>query len=311
MLAKFARAMREPASKRHWAPQFECASREHIRDVQEEKLAAMIPYLYEHSPFYRAKFKAAKLKPADIRTLADLRKFPVTTKDEMARDVAAHRPWGTYTPIDEQTWRKRGWMIFSTSGTTATPRSFRYTTLDAELWATTSARALYAMGVRAGDSALTCTNYNPHVFFWSIHHAFNLMKVAVVPGGVPTERRLQMIDLYRPTILVATPSYSLHLAGAMREAGADPAASSITKVICGGEPASGIASTRAANRENLERRAARRLRMHRSGSGRMGVHLPRGTQARSGRDARSGRSCKSGSWSIPRLSSRCRRARAG
>jgi phenylacetate-CoA ligase len=61
---------------------------------------------------------------------------------------------------------------------------------------------------------------------------------------VPTERRLQMIDLYQPTILVATPSYSLHLAGAMREAGADPAASSITKVICGGEPASGIASTR-------------------------------------------------------------------
>jgi phenylacetate-CoA ligase len=244
VLAKFARAMREPASKRHWAPQFECASRERIREIQEEKLAVMIPYLYEHSPFYRAKFKASKLKPADIRTLTDLPKIPVTTKDEMARDVAAHRPWGTYTPIDDQTWRKRGWMIFSTSGTTATPRSFRYTALDAELWATTSARALYAMGVRAGDSALTCTNYNPHVFFWSIHHAFNLMKVAVVPGGVPTERRLQMLDLYRPTILVATPSYSLHLAGAMREAGDDPAANSITKVICGGEPASGIASTR-------------------------------------------------------------------
>ena len=244
VLEKFARAMREPATKRHWAPQFECASRERIREIQQEKLAAMIPYLYEHGRFYRAKFKAAKLKPADIKTLADLPKFPVTTKDEMARDVAAHRPWGTYTPIDDKTWRNRGWMIFSTSGTTATPRSFRYTALDAELWATTSARALYAMGVRAGDSALTCTNYNPHVFFWSIHHAFNLMKVAVMPGGVPTERRLQMIDLYRPTILVATPSYSLHLAGAMREAGADPAASSITKVICGGEPASGIASTR-------------------------------------------------------------------
>src|SRR5260221_6772840 len=212
VLEKFARTMREPASKRHWAPQFECASRERIREIQEDKLAAMLPYLYEHSPFYRAKFKAAKLKPADIRTLADLPKLPVTTKDEMARDVEANRPWGTYTPIDEKTWFNRGWMIFSTSGTTATPRSFRYTALDAELWATTSARALYAMGVRSGDFALTCTNYNPHVFFWSIHHAFNLMKVAVVPGGVPTERRLQMIDLYRPTILVATPSYSLHLA---------------------------------------------------------------------------------------------------
>ena len=228
----------------------------------------------------------------------------------MARDVAANRPWGTYTPIDDKTWRNRGWMIFSTSGTTATPRSFRYTALDAELWATTSARALYAMGVRAGDSALTCTNYNPHVFFWSIHHAFNLMKVAVVPGGVPTERRLQMIDLYRPTILVATPSYSLHLAGAMREAGGDPAASSIAKVICGGEPASGIASTRRRIEETWNADYARRLRMHRSGPGGMGVHLSRRTQARSGRRRMCRRICRFGSWSIPTRSSRWRRARA-
>ena len=108
-------------------------------------------------------------------------------------------------------------MVFSTSGTTATPRSFRYTQTDARLWAMTSARALYAMGVRAGDTALTCTNYNPHVFFWSIHVAFNLMRVAVIPGGVPTERRLAMIDLYRPTLLVATPSYALSLAQTIRD----------------------------------------------------------------------------------------------
>ncbi len=245
MLAKFARGMREPATKRWWAPQFECAPRERLVDIQNEKLAAMLPYLYEHSAFYREKFKAAKLKPRDLKSVADLPKFPITTKDEMARDVAARPPWGTYTPMDDKTWRTRGWMVFSTSGTTATPRSFRYTALDAELWATTSARALYAMGVRAGDTALTCTNYNPHVFFWSIHHAFNLMRVAVLPGGVATERRLQMIDLYRPTIVAATPSYSLHLANAMRAAGGEPTASSVAKVICGGEPASGIAATRA------------------------------------------------------------------
>jgi phenylacetate-CoA ligase len=245
ILAKFARDMREPATRHFWAPQFECATRERLADIQNEKLAAMLPYLYEHSAFYRAKLKAAKLTPRDLKSVADLPKFPIVTTDEMARDVAARPPWGTYTPIDDKIWRARGWMVFSTSGTTATPRSFRYTALDAELWATTSARALYAMGVRAGDTALTCTNYNPHVFFWSIHHAFNLMRVAVLPGGVATQRRLQMLDLYQPTILAATPSYSLHLANAMREAGGDPASSSVMKVICGGEPASGIASTRA------------------------------------------------------------------
>jgi phenylacetate-CoA ligase len=245
VLTKFSRGMDAPANKRYWAPDYECATRDRLHDIQNEKLAAMLPYLYEHSPFYRSKFKAAHLRPADISGIDNLVKFPVTTKDEMARDVTANRPWGTYTPIDDRHWRDHGWMVFSTSGTTATPRSFRYTSFDRELWASTSARALYAMGIRAGDSALTCTNYNPHVFFWSLHHALNLMNVTVIPGGVPTERRIQMIDLYRPSLLVATPSYSLHLANSMRQAGFDPAASSIAKVICGGEPASGVSSTRA------------------------------------------------------------------
>src|SRR5258708_38174811 len=70
------------------------------------------------------------------------------------------------------------------------------------------------------------------------------MGVTVIPGGVETERRVQMIQLYKPNLLVATPSYSLHLANAMRNAGLHPSSSSIAKVICGGEPASGIPSTR-------------------------------------------------------------------
>ena len=82
VLEKFARTTpAEPASKRYWSPEAECASRERITDIQNEKLAAMVPYLYEHSAFYRAKFKTSKLKPADLKTIADLLKFPVTTKD--------------------------------------------------------------------------------------------------------------------------------------------------------------------------------------------------------------------------------------
>src|SRR5512137_1556377 len=71
VLHKFMRGLDEPQSKRHWAPAFETASRRRIRDIQEEKLAAMLPYLYEQSPFYRAKFRAAGLTPADIGTLDD------------------------------------------------------------------------------------------------------------------------------------------------------------------------------------------------------------------------------------------------
>ncbi|MBF6568959.1 MAG: AMP-binding protein [Candidatus Binataceae bacterium] len=244
LLCKFMRGGGEPQSKRYWAPDVETASRNKIRAIQEEKLAAMLPYLYEHSPFYRAKFKAAKLRPAEIRTRADLLKFPITTKREMTADVTAHPPWGTYTPIDDRRWRETGWMVFSTSGTTAAPRPFRYTQLDRELWETTSARGIYAMGIRAGDLGLTCTTYSPHVFFWSLHYTWNLMRVGIVPGGVPTERRVMMIDLYKPTVVAATPSYLLHLAEAMSHAGLDPTKTSIRRVICAGEPASGIPSTR-------------------------------------------------------------------
>ncbi|MGH7905908.1 MAG: phenylacetate--CoA ligase family protein [Candidatus Binataceae bacterium] len=244
VLRKYMRGLNEPGGKRYWAPDFETAPRTKIRDIQNEKLAAMLPYLYEHSPFYRARFGVNKLRPADIKTVADLIKFPITTKHDMTENVNAFAPWGTYTTVDERRWRESGWMVFSTSGTTATPRPFRYTQLDRELWAITSARSMYAMGIRAGDFGLTCTTYNPHVFFWSVHYGWNLMRVGIIPGGVPTERRVAMIENFKPTVIAATPSYALHLANAMREAGFDPARSSIKRLVCAGEPASGIPSTR-------------------------------------------------------------------
>ncbi len=67
MLVEYMGGTEEPASKKYWAPQFETASRARIREIQEEKLRAMLPYLYDHSPFYREKFRAAKLRPEDIR----------------------------------------------------------------------------------------------------------------------------------------------------------------------------------------------------------------------------------------------------
>src|ERR1700735_5085057 len=103
LLVEYMAGTGEPASKKYWAPQFETASRARIRDIQKEKLRAMLPYLYEHSTFYREKFRAAKMRPDDIRTVADLARFPVTTKNEMADNVAQNPPWGSYTPIDDRT----------------------------------------------------------------------------------------------------------------------------------------------------------------------------------------------------------------
>ncbi|MBI2820002.1 MAG: hypothetical protein HYX73_08490, partial [Acidobacteria bacterium] len=192
------------ANDHYWCPELETCSRQKLKDVQEEKLNVLVRYLYDCSPFYRAKFDRAKLRPSDIRSLADLPKLPITTQQEMAVDVQANPPWGTYTPIDDATWAERGWMLFSTSGSTGTPRPFRYTLHDRDQWAWNDARVLWAQGLRTGDSAFLAFGYGPHVLFWGVHHGLNLMGIPVISGGgMDTKRRAYMIDTFRPTVLGA------------------------------------------------------------------------------------------------------------
>jgi phenylacetate-CoA ligase len=197
-----------PAHDRYWAPELDTCPRERLKDIQNAKLAVLIPYLLEYSPFYRNKFRQAKLTAHDIRSVDDLYKIPPTTKMEMVADVAANPPWGTYLAIDDQIWKERGWMVFATSGTTAAPRVFRHTTHDMHQWAWNDARGLWAMGIRPGqDIAMIAFGYAPHVFLWGVHYAFNLMGVPVIPGGsMDTARRLMFLTTFKPTVLCATPS---------------------------------------------------------------------------------------------------------
>ena len=234
-----------PADDQCWVPELEMCPRDRIREVQEEKLLVSVNYLYEYSAFYRNKFKQAKLHPSDIRSLDDLTKIPITTKTEMVEDVRANPPWGTYTAIDDYIWTHRGWMMFATSGTTAAPRAFRHTLHDRDMWAWLDARGMWAMGLRPGDSALIAFGYAPHVFFWGAHYALDLMGIPVIPrGSLDTRRTCYFIDTFKPTILGATPSYALYLGDVMKEAGYDPAASSIRCILTGGEPGATIPSTK-------------------------------------------------------------------
>jgi len=234
-----------PASDDCWAPELEKCSRDKIREVQEEKLLVSVKYLYEYSLFYREKFKRAKLHPSDIKSLDDLVKIPITTKMEMVEDVKANPPWGTYTAIDDHIWTHRGWMMFATSGTTAAPRAFRHTLHDRDMWAWLDARAMWAMGIKPGDIALIAFGYAPHVFFWGAHYALDLMGIPVIPrGSLDTRRTCYFIDTFKPTVLGATPSYALYLGDVMKEAGYDPAKSSIRAILTGGEPGATIPSTK-------------------------------------------------------------------
>jgi phenylacetate-CoA ligase len=233
-------------SEPYWSPRLDCASRDELRAVQDEKVAAVVPFLYENSPFYRRRFERLGLIPSDIRIVDDLvAKWPVLDRTEMAEDAREHPPYGTYTSMADEIWAERGWMMFSSSGTTGMPRVFRYSHLDRELWAWANARALHAMDFRRGDTVFIISGLGPHVWAWGVHAALMKMRLPWLSGGgMDAKARANIVLRYRPTILLCTPSYALYLARVMQEMGADPRATAIRTVFVGGEPGMSVAATR-------------------------------------------------------------------
>lgn len=255
-LDKYKRDADAPGSDAYWSPSLDCASRDELISIQNAKLGVLTPFLYENSGFYRRRFDRLGLAPTDIRSIDDLPKWPVVDKTEMMADVQANAPFGTYTTHDDDLWIKRGWMMFSSSGSTGIPRVFRYSQIDRELWSWANARAIHSFGIRRNDSMFICAGYGPHVFAWGVQYALAKMGVACIPGGGMTgEARAGIIDRFKPTVLTCTPSYALHLGRVMESKGMDPRKSSIRTILVGGEPAAGIASTR----ERLEELWSARL----------------------------------------------------
>jgi phenylacetate-CoA ligase len=208
-----------------------------MREIQSRRLVGAVAWMYGRSRLFRSKCEAIGLEPGDVRGIDDLPKLPITTKDDMTRDLAEHPPFGTYQSLTDEEWRDHGWQVFQSSGTTGAPRPFRYTHFDRGMWAWNNARAMHAIGLRRGaDVALLCFGYGPHVFMWGVHYGLGLMGIPIVPGGVDTATRAGFVDRYDVTTLAATPSYLLFLANTMRGLGLEPAASSVRRVITGGEP---------------------------------------------------------------------------
>ena len=234
----------EPVSADYWSPA-DTWSRDRIRAVQDEKIRAVAPFLYENSAFYRRRFERLGVAPSDLRSVDDMvRNWPVVTKQEMMEDALAHPPYGTYSTCGEAEWRDRGWMLFSSSGSTGLPRVFRYTHFDRRFWQQANARALHSGGLRKGDSAMPMVGFGPHVFAWGVQYTLEAMSMPVIPaGGLDGKARAAMVDRFRPTTLVCTPSYALYLGRVMQDMGLDPAGSSVRWLLTGGEPFSGVPGT--------------------------------------------------------------------
>jgi phenylacetate-CoA ligase len=244
-LAHHQRDPDRPGSASYWSPALDCAARDALIAIQNDKLAASVPFLFENSGFYRRRFDRLGMLPSDIRTIDDLARWPVIDKAEMIDDVLAYPPYGSFTTVDDAVWLERGWMLFSSSGSTGQPRVFRYTQGDRALWAWANARALHAMGLRRRDSVLLISGFGPHVWMWGLEAALGLMGVAAIPGGgLDAKARAHMIARFRPSAVACTVSYALYLGRTMQALGLDPAGSSVELLLIGGEPGAAIPHTR-------------------------------------------------------------------
>lgn len=206
----------------------EKASVDELRALQLKRLRATLAHAYANSPVYRAKFDAAGVHPDDCRSLADLAKFPFTTK----ADLRENYPFGMFAVPRERCAR-----IHASSGTTGKPTVVGYTQRDIDTWSQVVARSIRASGARPGDLVHVSYGYGLFTGGLGAHYGAEKLGLTVVPfGGGQTERQVQLMQDFRPDIIMVTPSYMLAIADEFERQGLDPRDSSLRIGIFGAEP---------------------------------------------------------------------------
>lgn len=206
----------------------ERASRDELQALQLQRLQWTLQHAYDNVPHYRAAFDAAGVHPADLKTLADLAKFPFTEKKAL-RD---NYPFGMFAVPREQVVR-----VHASSGTTGKPTVVGYTQNDIDTWANIVARSIRAAGGRRGDLVHIAYGYGLFTGGLGAHYGAERLGCTVVPmSGGQTEKQVQLICDFKPSIIMVTPSYMLNIVEEFTRQGLDPAASSLQVGIFGAEP---------------------------------------------------------------------------
>ena len=206
----------------------ETASRDELQALQLHRLQATLVHAYGNVPHYRRAFDAAAVHPSDCRSLADLAKFPFTTK----ADLRAHYPFGMFAVPRERVVR-----VHASSGTTGKPTVVGYTRGDIDRWADLVARSIRAAGGRQGDIVHIAYGYGLFTGGLGAHYGAEKLGCTVVPvSGGQTEKQVQLIEDFRPDIIMVTPSYMQVIVEEFRRQGKDPRAMSLSVGIFGAEP---------------------------------------------------------------------------
>jgi phenylacetate-CoA ligase len=206
----------------------EKASTDELRAVQLKRLKETVRHSFERVPHYRAKFEAAGVHPDDLKDLSDLTRFPFTTKDDLRQNY----PFGMFAvPMDEIV------RIHASSGTTGKPTVVGYTRGDIETWSRLMARSIRAAGGRSRDKIHVAYGYGLFTGGLGAHYGGEYLGAAVIPvGGGFTERQVQLINDFKPDIIMVTPSYMLAIADEFERQGLDARACSLRVGLFGAEP---------------------------------------------------------------------------
>jgi phenylacetate-CoA ligase len=211
-----------------WDPQHECMPREELEQLQLERLQATLNRAYKNVTCYRSKFNEQGIVLEDITSLADLSKLPFTTKE----DLRVNYPYGMFAvPLREVV------RIHSSSGTTGKPTVVGYTKNDLKAWSNLVARFMTAAGVTHDDVVQIAFGYGMFTGAFGLHYGTETIGAAVIPmSGGNTEKQIMIMQDYKSTVLVCTPSYAITIADRIDKLGLDPKSLALKVGLFGGEP---------------------------------------------------------------------------
>ena len=217
-----------PAPAPDQLPEPERLSRDALQARPLERLQHTLRYAYERVPFYRQAFDRAGVHPDDCKELADLGKFPTTSK----QDLRDNYPFGMFAVPQDQLRR-----LHASSGTTGKPTVVGYTANDIDTWSEVMARSIFAAGGRPGHKVHVAYGYGLFTGGLGAHYGAEKLGATVIPAsGGMTARQVQLITDFQPEVIMVTPSYMLTILDEFERQGLDPRASSLRVGIFGAEP---------------------------------------------------------------------------
>jgi phenylacetate-CoA ligase len=209
-------------------PAVETMPRAQLASLQLERLKKTLERAYACVPHHRAKFDAAGVKPDDLKSLADIVRFPFTVKT----DLRDNYPFGMFAVPREQLLR-----IHASSGTTGKPTVVGYTANDLNNWSDLMARSLASAGATAGDIIHNAYGYGLFTGGLGAHYGAERLGATVVPvSGGGTERQVQLLNDFQAHVLCSTPSYALNIAEVAENIGVDLRKTALRLGLFGAEP---------------------------------------------------------------------------